>query len=337
MSLLWFAPQASLRVSETISTVSTTATLESQQTFVSQATQDTLINVGKATVTAADDVTEVGQSFTADGPFISKVTAWAGKAGTPTDTIVCKIYTDSSDDPSTELIATSTGLDSDDLASTPAAEDFVFNEQDFSQPLKKGLKYWIVFDRTSTASDTNYYKIHYKGTASTVAGHALTRSDDDMASWTVDVNGYDLYHVIYAGDLPIVKDMRITGGERDVEALKLLGYNEIIDEKRSTIIEATFTLTYWGQAIGSVFKDGINTTAVTGSYYRTIGGEKSSNDRTTKCVQFLLTDGTNHITICMNDAIVTASPDDLAADGHVGQVITAKCLASNYYEEDDFA
>jgi len=159
---------------------------------------------------------------------------------------------------------------------------------------------------------------------------------------------------IYTG---MVKDVRIRGGERDVDTLKLLGFNELLDEKRATIIECTMTMAYQGAILAfnsaltrtdgtGADADGVMDTAellmgekiaVTGDYHRATGGEKSSYDRTKVAVSIKLADGTNTIDICLNNAYCTSREISLAADGHAECTLTFKCLASNYYEEDDFA
>lgn len=334
MAILWFAPEAEFMCMEAIASLASDDELYDQMYFVSQATQDTTINVGKSTVTANDDVTEVAQSFTADGPYIGKVIAWAGKNGTPTDYLKCMVYNDSSNAPGT-LVATSRTLLGDaDLADTAAAEEFFFDSAGFAYPLQKGEKYWVVFDRTGSASDSNFFEIHYKGTSSTVAGHALSRSDNNMSTWTADSNGYDLYHVVYAGSL-IAKNVRISGGERDVDTQKLIGYNELLDVKRSTIVEATCTLVYQGKAMMSMFSGTMQD--VTGAYHRNTGGEKASNDRTEKSCLFYLKDGAYRVAAMLDDALVTSKEISLDAEGHTEETISIKCLAKNYHEEDNYA
>lgn len=147
----------------------------------------------------------------------------------------------------------------------------------------------------------------------------------------------------------MVKEVRISGGERDVETLKLLGYNELLDEKRATIIEAAFTLAFQGsiKAFNSTLTRGTHLDTaewmmgvkqtVTGNYKRATGGEKSSNDRSARAVHFKLYNGTNTVSVLLNKAYCTTREASLAADGHVEETITFKCLASNYAEEDDFA
>lgn len=147
----------------------------------------------------------------------------------------------------------------------------------------------------------------------------------------------------------MVKDLRITGGERDVEVIKLIGYNELLDERRATVVEFVFTIAYQGTIEG--FNSALTRQThhdvaewfmgekqtVTGNYMRVIGGEKSANDRENKAVHILLTDGTNDVSILINNARCTGRDLSLAADGSMEATVTFKALASNYYEEDDFA
>ena len=335
--VLWEATDARVLISSAISSIDEDIALLDQQYFVSQATQDTLINVGKSTVTDNDDVTEVAQSFTADGPFIGKVTAWAGKAGTPTDKIVCKIYSDDTNAPSSTLIATSAGLEATDLATTPEAENFIFTFSDYNYSMRTGDKYWIVFDRTGSASDTNYFKIHYKGTASTVASQALSRSDNNMTSWTVDTKGYDLYHIIYAGEMP-VKDIKISGAERDVEGVKLFGFNEKLHLKRATPVEFQLTIIA-GNSYPYEFVSGVGVSVTATDYFRNTFGEKSSSDRTAKSIIFVLNDpvtATKNVVFLGNNVYGTNIETSLESDNYVEHTITFKCLATQAYEEDNY-
>lgn len=138
-----------------------------------------------------------------------------------------------------------------------------------------------------------------------------------------------------------IKEVSISGGERDLETMKLLGYNESRDLKRATILTCTFT-TVAGQGNAAAAVDweswmmGV-AQAVTGAYYRNIGGEKSSNDRTGYGVLIKWTDGTNNIVILLNNAYATTTEWGLTADGSWEQTVTFKCLASEFYYEDDFA
>ena len=71
MTNLRFSEECEFWVGPAITSLSTSATLESQMVQVSQTEDDTTINVGKSTVTG-DDVEDVAQSFTADCEFLTK-------------------------------------------------------------------------------------------------------------------------------------------------------------------------------------------------------------------------------------------------------------------------
>lgn len=334
MTTLWFAPKAKLYIMNAISSVGGSTALEDQFTFVSQTEKDTAAVIGKSTLGTAGDnnMCKIGQSFTADGPYVEKIAAWVGYNGTPIDTIRCRIHRDNSNAPGTAIVTSTNLYEDGDLTEGGAATTFNFVEEDFNEPLKLGVKYWVVFDRTGSAHDTNNFDVHFEDSASTVASHALARYD---ASWAVDGDGDDLYHVVYAGGI-LAKDVRISGGERDAEALKLIGYNEILDEKRASVIEYSLTTVYTSGAISGLLAGAPQ--SVTGAYYRTTGGEKSSNDRTKKAVMIRLYDGSAYkVFCCLNNAVVTSGDFNLSADGHAEQTITAKGLASEYYEEDNYA
>jgi len=136
----------------------------------------------------------------------------------------------------------------------------------------------------------------------------------------------------YSGE---IKDLRITGGDRDVESVKLFGYNELLDERRAVVNEASFTLIHQDVDTG-VFLMGAKQAVGATGYNRCTGGEKATNDRASLGVLFKLTDGTNHVVLLLNKAKFTTRELSLAADGHMEETLTCKCLASNYYEEDDY-
>ena len=139
-----------------------------------------------------------------------------------------------------------------------------------------------------------------------------------------------------------IKEIAISGGERDLETQKQLGYNESRNLKRSTVKQCTFTIV-GGQGNAAAAVDWESWSMgvaqpVTGAYYRHIGGEKSSNDRAGYGVLIKWTDGTNNIITLLNNAYVTSGPEwGIAADGSLEQTVTFKCLASEFYYEDDFA
>lgn len=147
-----------------------------------------------------------------------------------------------------------------------------------------------------------------------------------------------------------VKNFKLSGGERDVDALKLVGYTEQLDEKRSTVKEATFTTWFEGgiataNPVTADFSEMMmgQKVTITGNYRRTRGGEYSTASgiytygRLKKDISIQFTDGTRTIQMLMQNAYCTSRELSLDAEGHVEQTVTFKCLASDYYEEDDYA
>lgn len=133
----------------------------------------------------------------------------------------------------------------------------------------------------------------------------------------------------------ITKDVRVSGGDRDVEAVDLFGPNQLIQEGRPALMEVQFTIVYQDNDEAVGFLRGPTTVATT--YSRMQGGEATSNDRATQSVLFELTDGTNSVYVLFNNAYETNREISLGADGHVESTLTYKCLATDYYEETDLA
>lgn len=333
MGILWFAPQAELKVSSTISSVSSSVILPDQMTQISQATEDTTITIGKTTLGAADDVLKVGQSFKPLVPRIDKIILKAFKSGTPTDNLQVAIHQDNSGAPAvTAITGTTVVVAGSSLGGSAAEVTWDFTDKDFT--LTVGKTYWFVISRSGAQSDTDYYDVRYKGTGSSYADGLLSRTDDGT-TWTSTATD-DIYMKVFGGSIAdIVKEVRISGAERDAETVKFIGYNESLDEKRATIVEATFTAAFQNKMIATML---CGTPAlVTGtSYYRIRAGEKSSADRVPKAMMFQLQSGSNFVNVLMNNAYMTTVEDSLAADGHMEQTFTFKCLAKDYYEEDNF-
>lgn len=334
MAVLWTAPECDVYIDGAISSLSTTAVLYEQQQ-ISQATEDTDVTINKSTLGGADDCLVVGQSFLPTSPYVEKIVIKCKKTGTPDAGMYIEIYeSDDSNLPSGSVIATSATVAVADISASAAEEPFTFTEEDYTRPLTVGNEYVFVVETDATQSDAAYYTLRYKGTASSYASGQLSRSDDDSSFTATSTD--DLYFKIRAGTISeYAKDLRITGGERDVEVVKAFGYNEHLDERRATVVEATFTAVY-STKMTQQFIAGIGA-AVTGNYWRHIRGETSTVDRTTKSVLIRITDGTNSIHIMLNNARCTATDRSLTADGHMEETFTFKALASNYYEEDDFA
>ena len=77
-----------------------------------------------------------------------------------------------------------------------------------------------------------------------------------------------------------VKDIKISGGERDVEAIKFFGFNEYLHKKRATVVEVALTLKLEGghATLSDIFDFAYGTKQAVAStgYNRTSFGEKSS-------------------------------------------------------------
>jgi hypothetical protein len=133
-----------------------------------------------------------------------------------------------------------------------------------------------------------------------------------------------------------VKNVAITGGERDVESIPLLGTTsgyanqEIFQKSVGSLREITMTLVYQDTDISLL---GAGTVTKPTTYTRRIQGDQAL---TKKAVLVSFTDGSNTLSVLMNNCFVTKMGDiKIEADGHAEQEITLKCLAKDYYEEDD--
>lgn len=122
-------------------------------------------------------------TFTAD---VCCIRVKLSKTGSPTDNIECKIYTDGTTEPGT-LVATSTNT----VAGTDLTTSLVEKTFDFStgDNLTGATKYWVVFSRTGSTSNTNYYKILYETktsqfyTGGSLWGYSTLWEEYDYAYW----------------------------------------------------------------------------------------------------------------------------------------------------------
>jgi hypothetical protein len=139
----------------------------------------------------------------------------------------------------------------------------------------------------------------------------------------------------------VAKDVKITGGERNAETIKLLGYNETIDLKRATPIECQMTFQFNdADTVGTdSLKEmiaGTRTTPTTG-LTRVQFGEKSSGDRAARAILIQFVDGSNTLTYLLNSSYMTNQETTVIADEQVEMSVTFKCLASNCYYEEKIA
>jgi len=137
-----------------------------------------------------------------------------------------------------------------------------------------------------------------------------------------------------------VKDVKISGGERDVESIPLLGEDstgyanqEIFQKSVGSLREVSMTLIYTDSDISAL---GMGTVATSGSAsgYSRLQGDQAL---TQKAVLVSFNSGSNYVNVLLNNAYVTKLGDlSIEADGHLTQEVTLKCLAKDYYEEDNF-
>lgn len=135
-----------------------------------------------------------------------------------------------------------------------------------------------------------------------------------------------------------IKDVSITGGERDVESVPFLGETsgasnqEIFQKSVGNLRECSMTLVYKDVDISLLGAGTISTTGSASGYKRIQGDQ----DLSTKSVLVSFNDGTDYVNVLLNNAYVTKMGDlKIEADGHFTQEVTFRCLASNYYEEDN--
>jgi len=185
------------------------------------------------------------------------------------------------------------------------------------------------------------------GTATAQVGCTTAALDQIIVNATSSTNG--------AGSIRTwtgrVTNVTIRGGSRDMTAVNTLGISQLAKQGRPEIMTAEFSLIL-ENAQGAEYVSGVPFTTATvanytGTYTSTFTrwqyGEKSTNaaDRPALAVLFRLTDSvataSNKAVNCLfNNAYLTNRETSLSADGNVEEKWTIKCLAQDYYEEDNF-
>jgi hypothetical protein len=137
----------------------------------------------------------------------------------------------------------------------------------------------------------------------------------------------------------VIKSIEIAGAEADVDSVYLFGasaggqQNAEVEENNTTMREFTGTLIY-NDADAAELATGTATAIGTTGYSRIQG----DGTRSRKAVLVSFSDGTNHANVLLNNVYFTKLGDiSLDAEGHAEQEVTGKCLAKDYYEEDDFS
>lgn len=147
-----------------------------------------------------------------------------------------------------------------------------------------------------------------------------------------------------------VSNVAVRGGSRDAVAVNTLGIVQLQHNQRPEIVTAEFTLIYEGDSSAAYIAGSpisfnyTGTLASTGTYSRYQYGEKSTaaTDRAVIAVCFTLDNGATGasnktVYVTLNNAVCTSREFSLAADGYLEEKWTIKCLAQNYYEEDNFS
>jgi len=136
------------------------------------------------------------------------------------------------------------------------------------------------------------------------------------------------------------KSIAITGGERDLESVPLLGTTdgytnqEVVQKSVGSLRELSLTLVY-KDADTSLFATGTIATSGAASTYTRIQGDQTVTQR---AVIVSFNDGSDYVNCLLNDAYSVKIGDiKLDADGYAEQEIVFKCSSKDYYEEDNLA
>jgi hypothetical protein len=140
--------------------------------------------VGASTVNDRD-----GQKFTADADGkLVRVLFWVASSGSPTDSIVCKLYDDNAGVPG-NLLATSLPIAGPAVGSNQFPKPFEFP---VSYSLVNGNVYYAVLNRTGSVDGTNFYTLDGTNTNPYAGGHHVRFSSGAWVSHT----GEDLsFHI----------------------------------------------------------------------------------------------------------------------------------------------
>ena len=129
---------------------------------------------GKATLCQ-----EAAQSFTENEQYLTSIAVSLNKTGTPTDNIILKLCISSGADPSCANEIASTTISGASLLTTYATSTWNIYPGVF---LGRGVKYWLVADRSAADSDVNFYNIERDNAANNYANGAAAYYGG--GSWT---------------------------------------------------------------------------------------------------------------------------------------------------------
>lgn len=138
--------------------------------------------------------TRVGQTITTSNLlYPNRITFRVYRVGSPTDTVVCKIY----DSVGGTLLVTSEAKDLSAITTSTTGEDVTFTFPDIK--LSPSTQYFFELERTGTTSDVNHYGCRYKYSASYTGGAAYL----DRTMYSLN----DLYFVLSMGYSSFTRDV----------------------------------------------------------------------------------------------------------------------------------
>jgi len=138
--------------------------------------------------------TRVGQTITTSNllyPY--SITFRVYRVGSPTDTVVCKIY----DSVGGTLLATSEEKDLSKITTSTTGEDITFTFPEVK--LSPSTQYFFELERTGTTSNVDYYGIRQQSSSSYSGGDQYEDRTRNSSN--------DLYFILSIGDASLSKDV----------------------------------------------------------------------------------------------------------------------------------
>ena len=129
-----------------------------------------------------------------------------------------------------------------------------------------------------------------------------------------------------------VTDVRVTGTGPDVSVLNVFG-SQLVEEARPDLVTIEFTKLFQDEVFNSWMYNATATQFSSGTTYSRFQGAEPFGNRVTKAVLLTMTDGTNTVSIMLNNAYETQSDISWAADGKAEQTVQFKGLLTNLYIE----
>lgn len=133
---------------------------------------------------------KIAQSITTNSAYDTGGVVVGGQVvGTPTDNIVITIEADSSGEPSGTPLATAT-IPLLEVPANGTTNPWMFAQFASDLSLSNATVYWIVFDRSSTASDTNYFQAKGWNSGGYTGGNDAAFNGTTWTGGTADLSFY---------------------------------------------------------------------------------------------------------------------------------------------------